>query len=99
MWTSDNNQKVCREVQELLSDYLDNTLAARQVWEVEKHLAACADCARASRELQATIQVLHAAEQYDTGDAFMAKLHARLDGLDPEPTSHRPTLTVLRDWL
>jgi anti-sigma factor RsiW len=100
MLSSENNLEAgCRNVQELLSDYLENTLAARQALEVEKHLAGCAECASLAREMRATIHLLRNAETYDTGDDFMARLHARLDGLEPEPARRRTALVALRDWL
>ncbi len=80
---------VCSRMREQLSAYVDNTLAARDVWEVEKHLRGCADCAEVSRQMQATVQLLRSVERQDTGDDFMAKLHARLDGLEPEPARRR----------
>ena len=89
---------VCRETQTLLSEYIDNTLSARQAWEVEKHLAACTDCQEFSHSLQRTVSLLQSSERQDTGDDFMARLHARLDGLEPEAQRAAP-LTALRDWL
>jgi anti-sigma factor RsiW len=99
MTYSYKDNSVCRDVQTLLSDYVDNTLSARQVWEVEKHLADCADCAETARQLQATVRLLRATERLDTADDFMAKLHARLDGLEPEPAPSRFGLGALFDGL
>jgi len=90
---------VCRETQSLLSDYLDNTLSARSVWEVEKHLATCAECTEYAQTLQQTVDLLHNAERFDTSDDFMSKLHARLDGLEPEPMRRTNPFAGLRDWL
>ena len=87
----------CRQVQTLLSDYIDNALPARQTWEVEKHLAACPDCAWQLREMQTTIQVLRAAPAFGTGDDFMARLHARLDGLEPKPSLLQSLRTRMED--
>lgn len=86
---------VCTRTREQLSAYVDNTLSAREVWDVEKHLAACPDCAEVSRQMQATVLLLRDAERLDTGDDFMAKIHARLDGLEPEPARGRS----LSDWM
>lgn len=87
----------CKEMQLLLSDYLENSLSARRMWEVEKHLATCASCAAQAHQMQQTVQLLRTAEVFDTGPDFMAKLHARLDGLEPEPIRRTPW-TALRDW-
>lgn len=89
---------VCSRVCEQLSTYVDNTLAARDVWEVEKHLRGCADCAEVSRQMQATVQLLRSVERQDTGDDFMAKLHARLDGLEPEPARRRSLAEQMQEW-
>lgn len=86
---------MCHATREQLSAYLDNTLSARTVWDVEKHLTACPDCAEVSRQMQATVLLLHSVERLDTGDDFMAKLHARLDGLEPEPARRNS----LADWM
>ncbi len=83
----------------MLSCYIDNTLSAREVWEVEKHLALCADCNALAQQMQATVQILHSADCYDTGDDFMAKLHARLDTLEPEPARGFSLRAAMQDWL
>jgi len=88
----------CRDAQSLLSEYADNALSARQTWEVEKHLALCRDCAEVSRQMQATVALLRRAEKHDTADDFMAKLHARLDRLEPT-RSRRSLKDQAQDWL
>jgi anti-sigma factor RsiW len=87
----------CRKTGLTLSDYLDNTLSAREMWEVEKHLAECAACSLLAEHTRQTVQVLRSADTLDAGDMFMAKLHARLDNLGPVPT-RRSFGTVLREW-
>ena len=101
-----NESSVCRSVEPLLSDYMENALSAREIWEVEKHLAVCTACTQLSQQMQATVQVLRGADRYDTADDFMAKLHARLDDLEPEVVSGRSQrdrtqngLVNLQDWL
>src|SRR5689334_22629617 len=91
--------QTCRKVLQMLSDYVDSTLSAHGVWEVEKHLAECGDCAAHARQLQATVLLLHTAERHDTGNDFMARLHARLDGLEPERPRRNPLRDALQDWL
>ena len=89
----------CKTAQALLSDYTDNALSARQTWDVEKHLSACPDCTAQMQQMQMTVTLLHATPRLDAADDFMAKLHARLDGLEPE-MARAPTLsTRLRDWV
>lgn len=48
----------CQEAIELLSEYLDNELAAAQRAEVDSHLAACPACQRELQELKATISLV-----------------------------------------
>lgn len=74
---------LCLGTRELLGAYVDNSLSARQAWEVEKHLATCKPCALMSRQMQATVTLLRGAERADTSDDFMARLHARLDDAAP----------------
>lgn len=94
-----NSSSECRQAQSLLSEYTDNTLSARQALDVEKHLTDCAACAAHARELRATVNLLQNVERFDTEEDFMAKLHARLDGLEPEAAHSRLSLAALRDWL
>ena len=74
---------LCLDARNLLGAYVDNSLSARQAWEVEKHLATCKPCALISRQMQATVTLLRDAERVDTSDDFMARLHARLDDAAP----------------
>ena len=90
---------VCRDTQGLLSEYIDNTLSARQVWEVEKHLAVCKECGQASRQMQETVSLLRGAARFDTGDDFMARLHARLDDVSPEPARRQSVAERTREAL
>ncbi|MCW3055065.1 MAG: putative zinc-finger [Chthonomonadales bacterium] len=90
---------VCRSVEPMLSDYLENALSAREVWEVEKHLTSCAACTQVSQQMQATVQVLRTADRYDTADDFMAKLHARLDTVEPEPARRLSLREMTQNWL
>lgn len=86
---------ICAQVQALLPEYNENALATRQAWEVEKHLTTCAACSEVSRQLQATVELLHARPHLDTSDDFMARLHAQLDTLEP----NRSWKTTLQGWL
>lgn len=91
-----NNGDACKDVQPLLSDYTDNSLSARHVWAVEKHLAGCSACASEARELRATVDLLRSIARLDTSTDFMAALHARLDTVEPSSLS---AWQRLKSWL
>ncbi len=88
----------CHSTHALLSQYIDSTLSARQMLEVERHLSDCKDCATQAQQMQATVRLLRQAPRYDTRDDFMAKLHARLDHVEPERARRSSPLARLRDW-
>ncbi len=99
--TTNHNENLseCARTQADLAGFMENTLSARQMWDVEKHLARCVDCARLSHEMQATVALLKSVERRDTSDDFMARLHARIDTLEPETVRAPSVGTLLRDWL
>jgi anti-sigma factor RsiW len=49
----------CQRIADMLSDFLDEELGAREQWEVVLHLERCAGCTRFAAELAATIGALH----------------------------------------
>jgi anti-sigma factor RsiW len=53
----DTNEPPCRDVVELLSDYLDGALDDVTRRAVESHLAGCQGCARALTQLRETVRV------------------------------------------
>ena len=81
----------------MLPEYRENTLSARQVWDLEKHLSRCQDCTELSRQLAATVALLHEAPRRDTADDFMAKLHARLDNVEQETKQNRSIWDAIRE--
>ncbi len=89
----------CQNTRALLSDYMENTLSGRAAWSVEKHLTACALCARYLREMQTTVSLLQTMPRRDTSDDFMARLHARLDTVEPQAESSLARLTGWRERL
>ena len=48
----------CREIVELLTDYLERSLPPRQLARVEEHLATCVGCRAYLDQLRTTIGVL-----------------------------------------
>jgi anti-sigma factor RsiW len=53
----DPNDPACRDVVEVLSDYLDGALDDETKQVVETHLAACQGCDRALAQLRETVRV------------------------------------------
>ena len=64
----------CREVVELLNDYLDGTLAALAREEVERHLATCNGCIAFLQQLRATVRVAATLTEDDVPAPVMAEL-------------------------
>ena len=48
----------CREVVELVTDYMDGALSWRRRRQFEKHLADCPDCTRFIEQMRVTIRTL-----------------------------------------
>jgi anti-sigma factor RsiW len=75
----------CRNVQPSLSEYIDNTLSARETWEVDRHLAVCNECNRALNEMRRTVNLAGAAPRFEVSESFLAGLQSRLAGVEPAP--------------
>jgi anti-sigma factor RsiW len=52
----------CRDVAELMSDYLDGTLGWRRRLSIRLHLMMCGMCRRYMRQMRATIALLRSLE-------------------------------------
>ena len=63
----------CERAQPLLVAYTENSLSARDILEVERHLTLCRPCTRQIEELRLTVSLLHNVERRDTAPDFMAK--------------------------
>ncbi len=50
----------CREIEEVLTEFLDGGLPAQPAAEVREHLAGCARCAAARDDLRAALALVHA---------------------------------------
>ena len=75
----------CRNVQPLLSEYIDNALSGRSTWEVDRHLADCHECTRLLNELRRTADLVGSAPRFEVSPDFMSNLQSRLARLEPEP--------------
>ena len=70
----------CREVVELLSDYLEGVLPAGEGARVEAHLATCPDCLAYLEQLRATIGALGRLREQDLPRPLRARLLAAFRG-------------------
>lgn len=89
----------CGQLQPLLVAYTENSLSAREILEVERHLALCRPCTRQIEELRLTVSLLRNVERRDTAPDFMAKLHAQLDTVEPERVTLKTRLSGFGDWI
>jgi len=58
-WLRRNRPLVCREVVELVSDYLEGTLPPRQVARLERHLSGCDPCVEYVGQIRTTVALAH----------------------------------------
>ena len=70
----------CREVVELLSDYLEDTLPALERARVRAHLATCPECLAYLEQLRATIGTLGRLREPDLPPRLRARLLAAFRG-------------------
>ncbi len=78
----------CRKIEPLLSEYLNNSLSARETLAVDRHLSECNACARLLNEMRQTVSLLASAPRREVSPDFMANLQARL-AQTPAPTPRR----------
>jgi len=75
--TVTNGDIACRELVELLTEYLDGALPSDVVARIDSHLVGCAGCASFLAQLRATIVLLgHVPEQ--VAEQMPAELRAAL---------------------
>jgi anti-sigma factor RsiW len=55
------NRIACTDFEVLLADYIDRRLAADQTAAVERHMAACAECAELARDAAGAVQFMERA--------------------------------------
>jgi predicted anti-sigma-YlaC factor YlaD len=58
-------QKTCKEISDLLSNYLDNSLAARVKRQFDEHLKICPACVAFLNTFQKTLSVVHSVRVED----------------------------------
>ena len=64
----------CREVVELLTDYLEGVLPAYEHERVEAHLQTCPDCTAYVRQVRTTIGALQRLREENVPDAVLDEL-------------------------
>ncbi len=64
----------CRDVVELLSDFLEDGLAPRARARVQAHLATCPECAAYLEQLRATIGTLGRLREHDIPPPLLDRL-------------------------
>lgn len=68
----------CQTVKPLLSEFINETLDASAAWQVQTHLSGCAECARISRDFDASKRLLQALPPAAPSAGFDAALMQRL---------------------
>jgi hypothetical protein len=68
----------CETVKPLLSEMVDERLDAATAWQVQAHVAGCADCGQVRREVEALTQALGALPAHKPSAGFDAALAQRI---------------------
>jgi anti-sigma factor RsiW len=66
----------CQELVELVTDYLEGTLPARDHARLEAHLSACDACTMYVEQMRETLRIMGAIEPEQVSDAAYAELSA-----------------------
>jgi len=75
----------CETARQLLSEYVDGTLSARNVFRVECHLAACHTCAALAHDLRRTVGAVSRLPAIAAPEGFAERLARRLQSVEPAP--------------
>ena len=71
--------KLCREMLDNLTAYVDGELAEALCAEIDRHLAECTDCHVVVDSLQRTISLYHAMPQPDLPESVRIRLYKTLN--------------------
>lgn len=80
----------CSKAGKYLSSYLDSELEAKEVAQLELHLAQCDRCARELEQMRQLQGLLSQAQRYAAPPAFRAKVMERIIGQPPKGFSLFP---------
>jgi len=83
---------ICADIEILICDYVDGTLAAAQKAEVERHLAACPACAEMARDSAAAVEFMQCAANVEPPPELITRI------LFDSPWSKGKQKSKLREW-
>jgi len=69
----------CKEIAQLLSEYVDGALPAGQVEQLEQHLADCEQCRQALADLRETLALVRELDEVAPPDDLLERIHARIE--------------------
>ncbi len=90
----------CADLEILLCDYVDGTLTSGVKAEVERHLAACANCAELARDVSATVSFMERVPAVEPPPELLTRILFNLPSA--HKASARPRRGIrkfLREWL
>src|SRR5436305_9819202 len=83
---------ICADLEILICDYVDGTLAAAQKAEVERHLAACPACAEMARDSATAVEFMQCAANVEPPPELITRI------LFDSPWSKGKQKSKLREW-
>lgn len=90
----------CADLEILLCDYVDGTLASDSKAEVERHLATCANCAELARDVSATVNFIGRVADVEPPPELLTRILFNLPSAHHASARQRRGLRkFLRDWL
>lgn len=75
----------CKKAESLVTEFIDNTLSARETWELDKHFAECNACMLILNETRRAVALLSGAPRFEVSDDFISNLQARIVKVDQQP--------------
>ena len=87
----------CDRVLDLLSDYLDQSLAGEICEELRLHLRKCPSCSEHYESLNEAVQSLRSLPDVSPPEGILDGIHQNIDGLSPSRRS--PILRVFSPWI
>ena len=73
----------CRQVVQLLNDYLDNELSPAERARVDEHLSGCDGCTAFLEQLRTSLRAVHGLAEVDVPPALRADLARAFRGWKP----------------